>query len=265
MKYRETWWSPFFPGLGLRFAQPCAKISSSGILLAFVISSSAANCPAQAQPTAAPLPAESRIERARYEKIARENPTYSAAVACNRDPHEFLLEKEAALSPPGLIYHIRLADAAKAALEAGEKEKARDYAIKALAAADQSAARWNASGGSAARHRVPGVPTADYYANFVLGRLAILDGDIRSAERYLVASGGIHGGDAALDTYGPNLSLALEVLKQGDQQSREAVIQFLDEIKIWWKPARSPYEQWKAQIAAGKIPNFLAIGNNLTY
>ena len=38
---------------------------------------------------------------------------------------------------PGPVHHILSADAGKAALEADEKEKARDYAIKALAAADQ--------------------------------------------------------------------------------------------------------------------------------
>ena len=46
-----------------------------------------------------------------------------------------------------------------------------------------------------------------------MGRLAILDGDVRSA-------------------YGPNLSLALEVLKHGDRQSRQAVVQFLAWVRL---------------------------------
>jgi len=197
------------------------------------------------------------------EKRARANPTYSTAIQQNRDPHEFLLEKEAALNPPGPIQHRLLAYAAKAALEAGEKEKARSYANEALAGAAEMAAFYKGLKYTAPR-RFGGIPAADYYGNFVLGRLALLDGDIRSAERYLIASGKADGeGDAVLSSYGPNLSLALEVLKHGDDQSREAVLQFLDEIKVFWNSKPSYYDQWKAQIVAGEMPNFEAVGPNL--
>lgn len=106
-----------------------------------------------------------------------------------RDPQDYLLilEKEAALNPPGLIYYERLAYAAKAA------------------------------------------------------------------------------GDAPLSSYGPNLSLALEVLKHGDQQSGQVVIQFLDEIKVFWNIDPTHYDEWKPQISAGEIPNFMAAGSNLYY
>ena len=97
-------------------------------------------------------------------------------------------------------------------------------------------------------------------------RLAIRDGDVRSAEKYLVASGRIdEQGDAVLDSYGPNLSLALEVLKHGDRQSRQAVVRFLDEIKIFWENTPAPFDWWKAQITTGEIPNFMAVGVNLYY
>ena len=97
-------------------------------------------------------------------------------------------------------------------------------------------------------------------------RLAILDGDVRSAEKYLAASGRIdEQGDAVLDSYGPNLSLALEVLKHGDRQSRQAVVRFLDEIKIFWENTPAPFDWWKAQITTGEIPNFMAVGVNLYY
>jgi hypothetical protein len=97
-------------------------------------------------------------------------------------------------------------------------------------------------------------------------RLAILDGDVRSAEKYLVASGRIdEQGDAVLDSYGPNLSLALEALKHGDRQSRQAVVRFLDEIKIFWENTPAPFDWWKARITTGEIPNFMAVGVNLYY
>ena len=86
----------------------------------------------------------------------------------------------------------------------------------------------NSDAGGAPRISAAGlpVPTADYYANFVLGRLALLDGQIRSAEQYLLAAGRTSG-DGVLRSYGPNMSLALELLKHGDKQSWQSVQQFI--------------------------------------
>ena len=201
-----------------------------------------------------------------------DNPTYSSAVFRHQDPHEYLFEIEAdfnqlqAQANPALRPRAGLgvlALAAKAALEAGENQKAHNYALKALAMADQEAEeRRKRSDKDPRLHHA--IPTADYYANFVLGRLAVLSGDIRSAEYYLIASGKTLGvGDAVLHSYGPNMSLALEVLKHGDQQSRQTVLQFLEEIKVFWPINPKHFQEWSAQIAAGKIPNFQAAGPNL--
>ena len=194
------------------------------------------------------------------------NPTYSTAVFLHRDPQEFLAEQESKLhdaqarSLPALTI-APLAYAAKAALEAGENQKAHDYAVKALALADDLAADMKKRGSQTPRS-FAGIPTADYYSNFVLGRLAILRGDIRSAEQYLIASGKA-AGDAALGTYGPNLSLALELLKHGDEQSWQVVLRFIDEIKVFWKITPAPFDEWSSQIVAGKVPHFQAVGPTL--
>src|SRR5262249_40030522 len=154
-----------------------------------------------------------------------------------------------------------LAHAAKAALEAGEDQKARDYATQALKIANQVAEKEKRRGSKNPR-RFHCVPTSDYYANFVLGRLAILNGDIRSAEQYLITSGATSG-DAVLRSYGPNLSLALEILKHGDRQSWGRVLQFIAEIEVFWKTSPKHFQEWSADISGGKIPNFQIAGANL--
>ena len=191
------------------------------------------------------------------------NPTYSTSVFRNEDPNEYLQKVESefnrAESPrAGLGL---LARAAKAALEAGDNLKARDYAIKALRIADEAAEDRKRRGFRDPR-RFEGIPTADYNANFVLGRLAISNGDLRAAEQYLVASGKTTG-DAVLRSYGPNMSLALELLKHGDQQSWQAVLEFIKEIRVFWAVRPTHLEEWSEQIMAGKIPNFETAGPNL--
>ena len=147
-----------------------------------------------------------------------------------------------------------------AALEAGDNLKARDYAIRALHIADE-AAEDRQRRGFRDPHRFEGIPTADYNANFVLGRLAILNGDIRAAEQYLVASGKTSG-DAVVRSYGPNMSLALELLKHGDKQSWQAVLEFIKEIRAFWAVSPAHFDEWSQQIMAGKMPNFQAAGPN---
>jgi hypothetical protein len=194
-----------------------------------------------------------------------QNPNYSAALFRNEDPIAYLQGLEAqwhaAASPReglGLLARV-----AKAALEARENQKAHDYAVEALSIADAAAADRQRRGFKNPR-RFGGIPTTDYYGNFVLGRLALLGGDIRSAEQYLIVSGRTFG-DAVLRSYGPNMSLAYELLRRGDHQSWQAVLTFLDEIKVFWAINPAHFATWSAEISAGKIPNFQAAGPNLYY
>ena len=92
---------------------------------------------------------------------------------------------------------------AKAALEDGQNTDVDDYANRPLKflqehrITEQAAARVN------------------YYANFVLGRLASLNVDTKSAEGYLHKSGHTKG-DAILRTFSPSMSPARELLKRPD-------------------------------------------------
>ena len=183
------------------------------------------------------------------------NPTYSEALLQNKDPHAHLEQQTAELNSPqsGLSDHFVAARLAKLALEAGENQLAHDYAVSALKLADADAAKW-------AKHGIFPNPRvvcahADYYANMVLGRLALLNGDLRSAEQYLLASGG-----AQTSFLLPNLSLASELLKHGDLQTRLVVLQFIEKIKTFWPIPPKNFQQWEADITAGKMPNFQSNG-----
>ena len=129
------------------------------------------------------------------------NPTYSASVFRDEDPNEYLSKIEAELNgaeSPRAGLGL-LAWAAKAALEAGNNVKAQDYAVRALSIANEAAEDRKRRGFKDPR-RFEGIPTADYNANFVLGRLAILNGDIRAAEQYLIASGKTFGNQLCAPT-----------------------------------------------------------------
>lgn len=183
------------------------------------------------------------------------NPTYSAAIYVHEDPKLRLQKFENKINDLSdrTKRFVYLPEAAKAALEAGDNTKAEAYAIEGLRLADAKAEKYKR------RYNKPreglGTGTADYYCNFVLGRLAILRGDVRQAERYLLLSGNTSG-DPVLRSYGPNLSLALEILKKGDAASWKTVLVFLDETKGFWRIYPEVISSWEGDIRSGKLPDF---------
>ncbi len=208
------------------------------VLSLFVISLSAQ----AAEPTAA---SEAR-------EIAA-NPTYSTAILQGHESPEMLLAeweqkldsaRRSAIPEIERVYFLPMA--AKAALEAGANDKARSFAEEAL---------------QLAKEQPPFVHTgqAVFYCNLVLGRLALLDGDIPKAEQYLLLSGQTEGG-GALDTFGPNMSLARELLKRS---RKETVLKYLGECKVFWTyDEGSKLAKWSAEIQRDGMPVF---GGNLFY
>jgi hypothetical protein len=94
-------------------------------------------------------------------------------------------------------------------------------------------------------------------SDLVLGRLALLRGDVKQAELFLVQSGQIKPSLTSSD-FGPNMTLALELLKR---QRPEAVLVFLNEwSKVCRGESRTKIRRWLAAIHRGEIPNF---GGNL--
>ncbi len=139
----------------------------------------------------------------------------------------------------------RLMDLAKAAFEAGEMSKAQRYATQLV--------------DIASRHKDDeGYGPAVHDGNMVLGRLALRAGDTANARAYLIKSGRTLGG-GTLTSFGPNMSLAKDLLEKGE---KETVIEYLELCKKFWTHHTNELERWIQTIRAGGMPNF---GANLVY
>ncbi len=97
-----------------------------------------------------------------------------------------------------------------------------------------------------------------HYDQIVLGRLALKHGNVAAAEAHLLAAGRTPGGPN-LNWYGPNMSLAHDLLVAGD---RQPVLQYLALCERFWsEDGLQRLEKWRTQVEQGKIPDF---GANLT-
>src|ERR1700719_3714085 len=72
------------------------------------------------------------------------------------------------------------------------------------------------------------------------------------ADRYLLASGKTPG-SPQLDSFGPNMTLAKELLAKGESDS---VLQYLDLCKNFWEGERQQLDDWRDAIRGGKTPDF---------
>ena len=137
-----------------------------------------------------------------------------------------------------------LEELAKTALAAGEVEKAREYAESMLGRTNRS---W--LGGIFVHH-----------GNLTLGRIALAEGDVPEAKRRLIMAGGTTGAPT-LNSFGPNMALAKELLEIGES---EIVLEYFELCSKFWNTAyaKEDLSRWSEQVAAGDIPNF---GANLVY
>jgi hypothetical protein len=133
---------------------------------------------------------------------------------------------------------------AKAAFAASEWERAANYAHEALEAATHGVFPWTGD--------------AIHQGNIVLGRLALRKADIESAKRYLLAAGKTPG-SSSLDSLGPNMALARDLLERGE---RDAVVTYLEECGQFWGGNRGKLAEWVALVKAGLQPDF---GRNVDY
>jgi len=99
---------------------------------------------------------------------------------------------------------------------------------------------------------------AIFYGNLVLGRVAVQRGNVPQASQYLLAAGATPG-SASLESFGPNMTLAKELLEKGQS---EVVLQYLALCKKFWKMDLGKLDEWGATIRGGGIPEF---GANLKY
>ena len=135
------------------------------------------------------------------------------------------------------------------AYAAGDYDKAQGYANNLLDVGQKFA-------GSASKDYFHQGDEATHYGNLVLGRLALHNGDQASAEAHLLAMGRISG-SSSLDSFGPNMSLAQDLLAVGQ---RDSVLTYFDECAKFWKNPK--LAAWRSAVQQGKTPDF---GANLDY
>jgi hypothetical protein len=99
---------------------------------------------------------------------------------------------------------------------------------------------------------------AIHYSSIVLGRDALLHGEIDNACQYLRAAG--HAPSSPqLAMYGPDMTLARELLLKGQ---KEVVFEYFELCnKLWLNQNRQALVRWSSDIDSGRIPNFGSLGD----
>ena len=83
-------------------------------------------------------------------------------------------------------------------------------------------------------------------------------GDVTNAKKYLLEAGKTTG-SAQLNSFGPNMTLAKELLEKGE---KETVLKYFESCAKFWALGKTRLSGWTLEVKAGKIPDF---GANLRY
>jgi hypothetical protein len=140
---------------------------------------------------------------------------------------------------------VALPDQCKRAVEHGEISRATALAHELLALADTYPNDWHY--GNAVHH-----------AHLTLGRVALADGNLTHARAELLEAGRTPG-SPQLDSFGPNMQLARDLLEAGE---REVVKQYFDLCRRFWKMGIETLDRWDQDVAEGRSPDF---GPHLVY
>ncbi len=91
-----------------------------------------------------------------------------------------------------------------------------------------------------------------------MGRIALKHGDLKLAAEYLLKAGTTPG-SPQLGSFGPNMSLAKDLLEKGQ---REPVLQYFELCRKFWKMGGERLDRWTKEVNAGLDPEF---GGSLVY
>jgi tetratricopeptide (TPR) repeat protein len=134
---------------------------------------------------------------------------------------------------------LLLSELCKAAFAAGDYKKAVSYANQALQAVDDLQ-----------QDNIHG--DALHNGHLILGRIAIMNGQITRAKQHLIEAGKTPG-SPALDSFGPNMSLAKELLEAGES---EVVLDYFHLCEEFWKYGEKRLATWTEVVKEGGIPDF---------
>jgi tetratricopeptide (TPR) repeat protein len=156
-------------------------------------------------------------------------------------------ERAFALTDDEMGRYTMLDDLGMLALDAGDDQKAERFAKQLLAISQAPEGNWNSG-------------NAVHKGSIILGRVALRAGDIESARVKLLEAGKTSG-SPNLDSFGPNMSLAKELIERGE---RDVVIEYFRLCRRFWigDEPDAALDEWTAIVATGGMPQF---GANLHY
>ena len=125
---------------------------------------------------------------------------------------------------------------AKAAFSANKPEKAKEYANLML---NQDVGGWNH--GNNIHHR-----------NLILGRIALASNDVEAAKQHLIKAGKTPG-SPQLNSFGPNMALAKELLEKGE---KDVVLEYFELCSKFWKMGKDRLDEWSVLVKGGRTPSF---------
>ena len=96
-----------------------------------------------------------------------------------------------------------------------------------------------------------------HHAYVILGRVALRQGNLDAAKADLLESGRVSGG-GTLSSFGPNMTLAKELLEKGESAT---VLQYFELCRKFWAFSNR-MDPWIEAIHKGQVPDF---GANLNY
>jgi hypothetical protein len=140
---------------------------------------------------------------------------------------------------------LTLATRARRAADRGRYERAGSLARDLLELAEQYQHDWNYG-------------NALHNAHLVLGRVALAAQDLADARAELLLAGQTPG-SPQLNSFGPDMSLARDLLRAGQ---RDVVLQYFDLCRRFWEMGGDQLDAWAADVAQGREPQF---GASLAY
>jgi outer membrane lipoprotein-sorting protein len=165
----------------------------------------------------------------------------SLAAKFPRTPQQVLADLEQDRGGVSEHSSYSLSELAKVALDADQLDKAAAYASQLLQLKSD-----------------PNDGQATHDGNMVLGIVSLRNGNTVSAKHYLLESGQTKG-SPSLNSFGPNMRLAKELLEKGE---KDAVLQYFDQCRAFWKMGADRLDAWSAAVRQGRTPSF---GTNLVY
>lgn len=178
----------------------------------------------------------------------------SFRVAISRPPavgrpelvHSALAEKEAEIDKSERVNPYDLGALAQLAFAAGDDDKAISAAQRLLAV------------GKERNDKRTDYGNAVHDGNCILGRVAFRRGDVISAKEFLLSASKSLG-SPSLDTFGPEMDLAQDLLSIGE---RKIVLQYLCGCHRFWNGFLSTplLLYWSAEIILGFKPKLNSVG-----